>query len=90
MKNGMRRGMRTGFVAAVFAAGWLCGTTLQPAAQAQLGELGKDAMKKAGDSGGALGQTAQLGTTITEMQDSVTKLQKNLEVLNTIKAALGG
>jgi hypothetical protein len=77
-------------VAAVFTAGWLCGSTLQSEAQAQVGDLGKEAMKKAGESGGALGQAAQLGTTITEMQDSVNELQKSLETLNKIKAALGG
>ena len=90
MRKTTRLGVRAGFVAAVFAAGWLCGSTLQPAAQAQVGELGKEAMKKAGESGGALGQAAQLGTTITDMQESVDKLQKNLETLNKIKAALGG
>lgn len=90
MTKTMRRGVRAGFVAAVFAAGWLAGSTLQPAAQAQMGDLGKEAMKQAGASGGALGQAAELGTTITDMQESVNELQKSLETLNKIKAALGG
>lgn len=90
MTTTMRRAARVGFVAAVFAAGWIGGTTFQPAAEAQMGDLGKEAMKQAAGSGGALGQAAQLGTTITEMQESVDKLQKNIEMLNKIKAALGG
>lgn len=90
MTTTMRRGARVGFVATVFAAGWLCGTAFQPAAEAQLGELGKEAMKQAGESSGVLGQATQLGTTISEMQDNVTALQKHLETLTKIKQALGG
>jgi len=84
------RGARVGFVAAVFAAGWLCGVAVQEPAEAQMGDLGKEAMKQAGEGGGALGQAAKLGTTIGEMQENVTELQKSLETLNQIKAALGG
>jgi hypothetical protein len=37
----------------------------------------------------SVGTAAQLGTSIVEMQEHVTGLQKNLDTLNKIKAALG-
>ncbi len=74
----------------VFAGGYLLGTLDVGPAEAQAEDLGKDLLNKAGGSGGALGTAAQLGTTISDMQTHVTELQKNLEVLNKIKAALGG
>jgi hypothetical protein len=70
----------------VFGSGFLCGTLTQRPADAQMGEI----MKKAGESGGSLGSAAQLGSSIIEMQEHVTGLQKNLDTLNKIKAALGG
>jgi len=76
--------------ALVFAGGYLAGTLDVGPAEAQVQDLGKDLMGKASESGGALGTAAQLGTTINDMQTHVTELQKNLEVLNKIKAALGG
>jgi hypothetical protein len=81
--------LRASGVAAVFAAGYLCGVILQPEpSQAQVGDL----MKKASEmgAGGSLGAAAKLGTTITEMQKNVDGLNQNIEVLNEIKAALGG
>jgi len=86
----MRRGLRAGFVVAVFTTGYVCGTTFQQPAQAQVGEMGTDMIKKAAEGGGPLGQAAELGTTISSMEESVSNLQKNIEVLNKIKAALGG
>jgi len=85
----MRGLLRASGIAAVFAAGYLCGTVLQPApAEAQVGDL----MKKASDmgAGNPLGSAAKLGTTITDMQKNVDGLNQNLKVLNEIKTALGG
>lgn len=90
MSRRARRAFRALFVAGVFGAGYLAGSTAPPTAEAQMGEMGSEMMKQAGESGGALGQAAKLGTTITEMQKSVDDLNKSLETLNTIKAALGG
>lgn len=73
-------------LSSMFAAGFLCGTLAQRPADAQMGEI----MKKAGESGGSLGSAAQLGSSIIEMQEHVTGLQKNLDTLNKIKGALGG
>jgi hypothetical protein len=85
----MRAIVRTGGIGAVFAAGYLCGALLQPApAEAQIGDL----MKQAGDAtgGGALGTAMKLGTSITDMQKNVDGLQKNIEILQEVKTALGG
>jgi hypothetical protein len=80
--------LRTTGIGAVFAAGWLCGVLTQPPpAEAQVGELMKQAAQGAG---GPVGTAARLGTTITEMQKNVDSLNQNLKVLNEIKAALGG
>jgi hypothetical protein len=77
-------------VAAVFAGGFVCGSLTQRDARAQLGELGGKVVEKAGESGGPLGAAVKLGTAITDMQEDVNSLQKNLETLRQIKSALGG
>jgi len=82
----MRRALRIAGVCAVFGAGYLAGTVAHPTAEAQMGDM----MKKAAESGGPLGQAAKLGTSIQEMQEHVAGLQKNIDTLNQIKAALGG
>ena len=76
--------------AAIFAAGWLCGAASQHTAQAQLGDLGKAAMEKAGDQGGTLGAASKLGTSIGDIQTHLDALQKNVETLKSIKSLLGG
>jgi hypothetical protein len=85
-----RRVVRVGLVGTIFAVGFLCGSVSQRRADAQLGELGKGAMEKAGGSGGALGSAVQLGTAIVEMQQHVDGLQKNIDVLKKVKSSLGG
>lgn len=84
------RTARIGFIAAIFAAGYLCGSVTQRRADAQLGDIGGEVMKKAGESGGMLGSAMQLGTTIVDMEKHVDGLQKNLDALKKVKAALGG
>ncbi|OFV86577.1 MAG: hypothetical protein A3J75_08835 [Acidobacteria bacterium RBG_16_68_9] len=86
----MRQGIGVGIVAAIFAAGFLCGSLTQRSASAQLDQLGGEVMKKAVGSGGALGGVADLGTTIVDMEQHVSGLQKNLDALKKVKAALGG
>jgi len=70
----------------VFALGYFCGTVGQRQADAQLGGL----LEQAGKSGGPMGSIAQLGSSIVEMQDHVTGLQKNIDSLKKIQSALGG
>lgn len=77
-------------LAAVFGAGMFVGSIGQRTAEAQLGEIGGKALEAAGQQGGALGAAAKLGGSITEMQQHVSGLQKNLETLKQIQAALGG
>ncbi len=86
----VRRVMRVGTLVLVFGAGYLVATATQPVAEAQMGELGKMALDKAAAGGGALGSVAELGTTITGLQENVTELQGHIDTLNKIKAALGG
>jgi len=86
----MRTAMRIGALVVVFGTGYLVGAVTQPTAEAQMGEMGKKAMEAAGESGGALGAAAKLGTQITEMRDHVTALNANLDQLEKIKALLGG
>ena len=88
--TGLRRAVRIGILAAVFGAGFLCGSVTQRSADAQLKELGEAAMKQAGESGGALGSVTQLGTTIVDLQQHVDGLQKNIDVLKKVKSSLGG
>jgi hypothetical protein len=81
----LARTLRLGAFALVFSAGYWLGAA-QQLAQAQVGDL----MKKASEAGGPLGTAAKMGTMLTEMQEQVDGLQKNLGALNEIKAALGG
>ncbi len=90
MARTFKRAIATGAVVAVFAVGYVCGSAGGRSAHAQVGELGGAVMKKAGESGGALGSAAKLGTSITDMQQEVDGLQKNLQTLRDIKSALGG
>ncbi len=82
--------VRIGMVIGIFLSGFFCGSMTQQSANAQLGELGGELMKKAAESGGPLGTAAQLGTTISDMEKNVSGLQKNLDTLKKVKASLGG
>jgi|HubBroStandDraft_6_1064221.scaffolds.fasta_scaffold1264594_1 hypothetical protein len=84
------RFIRAGAIAVVFATGFLLGSVTQHRAEAQLGELGKQAVEKAGESGGPLGSAVKLGQAITDMQQHVDGLQQNIEVLKKVKSSLGG
>lgn len=82
--------VRIAIIAGIFSAGFLCGSLTQHSANAQLGDLGGELLKKAGESSGPLGSVAQLGTTISDMEKHVSGLQKNIDTLKKVKAALGG
>jgi hypothetical protein len=84
------RTIRTGIVGLVFAVGFLCGSVTHRQADAQLGELGKGVLEKAGESGGAMGSVVKLGESIVDMQKHLDGLQKNLDTLKKVKSALGG
>ena len=79
------RGLRVVLLLGVFGAGFVCGALMQGRADAQLG----DVMKKAGESG-KVGPAGELGSSIVDMQEHVSALQKNLDTLKKIKSSLGG
>jgi hypothetical protein len=89
-KRILARGLRISMILGVFALGFLLGTVNERYADAQKVPGVGDVLDKAGKSGGALGSVAQLGSSISEMQTHVNGLQKNLETLKTVQAALGG
>lgn len=70
------RGIQVAVLAGMFAGGYLVGSLSQRQADAQLGDVGKAAMEKAGGAGGALGSVTELGSSIVEMQGHVDGLQK--------------
>jgi hypothetical protein len=71
----------------VFTLGYFCGTLSQRHADAQgLGGV----LEKAGSMGGPVGSIAQMGSSLVEMQDHVTGLQKNIDSLKKVQAALTG
>ena len=89
-KGIMGRGLMIFVILGMFALGFLVGTVNQRYADAQKIPGVGDVLDKAGKSGGSLGSVAQLGSSISEMQTHVNGLQKNLETLKTVQAALGG
>jgi hypothetical protein len=84
------RSLRVAMLISTFGIGFLCGSLSQQRADAQLKELEGTMMKQAGQSGGMLGSAAQLGTSVTEMQEHVNGLQKNIETLKKVQSALTG
>jgi len=91
MEQRTKRGLvQAGLAGVLFASGVLCGMTLQRPAQAQMGDLMKEAGEVAGQQGGALGAAARLATSVTSLQQHVSDLQKDVDGLKKIQAALGG
>ena len=78
-----------GMLVGTFALGFVCGSVSQQRADAQVKELGGALLKDAAKSG-ALGSVGDLGTSIIEMQDHVSGLQKNIDTLKKVQAALTG
>ena len=76
-----------GMLLGTFALGFVCGSVSTPRASAQLPQLPGGLP---GQGGGPLGAAVQLGSSITEMEQHVSGLQKNLDTLKKIQSALGG
>ena len=91
MKRHVTRAVLVAISAGIFSLGYLCGSVSQQRADAQnppapgLGGLLEQATKS-----GSLGSVGQLGTSIIEMQQHVTGLQKNIDTLKGIQSALTG
>jgi hypothetical protein len=80
------RALVIGTILTAFALGYVTGSVSQQRADAQgLGGVLEQAGK-----GGPLGAVTELGSSIVEMQQHVTGLQKNLDTLRKVQSALGG
>ena len=76
-------------IVGIFSFGYLCGSLSQRYAEAQVGGLG-GVLEKAGSMGGPVGAAAQMGSSLVEMQDHVSGLQKNIDSLKKVQSALTG
>ncbi|HEY3150668.1 MAG TPA: hypothetical protein VGK65_03275 [Candidatus Binatia bacterium] len=85
-KRKFSRGLMTAMIVGVFGLGYVCGSMSQRQAEAQIGEL----LEKAGKAGGPVGSVAQFGSSLVEMQDHITGLQKNLDTFKKVQASLTG
>jgi len=74
-------------VFAAFAAGYFCGSVSERSAHAQ--GIG-GALEQAIKGGGVLGTVGELGSSIVEMQEHVSGLQKNLDTFKKVQSALTG
>lgn len=71
----------------VWRSYYVCGSVGLPPASAQLpGGL----LDKTGQAGNPLAAAGQLGSSITDMEQHVSGLQKNLDTLKKIQSALTG
>ena len=86
IKKTYARGVVIPVILAVFGLGYLCGSMTQRQAEAQIGGL----LEKAGKMGGPIGSIAEFGTSITEMQDHISGLQKNLDTFRKVQSSLTG
>jgi hypothetical protein len=89
MNANVARVTRVLVVSAVFGAGYFAGSIGDQPAQAQLGDIGKQALGQAAGSG-AMGSVAQMGTSLIEMEQHISALQKNVDTLKKVKTSLGG
>ena len=85
-KKKLSRGLMTAVIVGVFGLGYVCGSMTQRQAEAQIGGL----LEKAGKAGGPVGSVAQFGSSIVEMQDHITGLQKNLDTFKNVQSSLTG
>jgi hypothetical protein len=81
----LSRGLMTAVFVGVFGLGYICGSMTQRQAEAQIGGL----LDKAGKAGGPVGSVAQFGSSLVEMQDHISGLQKNLDTFKQVQSALG-
>jgi hypothetical protein len=79
-------GLMIALVVGVFGLGYVCGSMMERQAEAQVGGL----LEKAGKIGGPAGSIAEFGSSIVEMQDHITGLQKNLDTFKKVQSSLTG
>ena len=87
MRKLVTHAILVGMWVGIFGLGYLCGSMGQHRADAQgVGGI----LEQAGKMGGTVGAAGQFGTSIVEMQQHVSGLQKNLDSLKGIQSALTG
>jgi len=86
MTRKLSRGLLTAVIVGVFGLGYICGSTTQRQAEAQIGGI----LDKASKAGGPVGSVAQFGSSLVEMQDHISGLQKNLDTFKKVQASLTG
>ena len=80
------RSLLTAVLLTVFGLGYLCGSMTQQPAEAQIGGL----LDKASKMGGPVGSVAEFGSSINEMQEHISGLQKNLDTFKKVQSSLTG
>ena len=80
------RGLMIALFVGVFGLGYVCGSLTQRQAEAQIGGL----LEKGAKMGGPVGSIAEFGSSLTEMQDHISGLQKNLDTFKKVQASLTG
>jgi hypothetical protein len=85
-KGKFSRGLMIAIMAGIFGLGYICGSVTERQAQAQMGGL----LDKAGKMGGPVGSIAEFGSSIVEMQDHISGLQKNLDTFKKVQSSLTG
>lgn len=92
MNGTVKRGMQIGAILTMFGGGYLCGALsgrqVIAADMKDLGGAVGGTVAKEAAGQGPTAQAAKLDAVITDMQRQVDALQKNIETLKTIKAAL--
>jgi hypothetical protein len=83
----MARMAMVGMLVATFTLGYVCGAVSLRPAGAQLPQLPGGLP---GSGGSPLAAAGQLGSSITDMEQHVNGLQKNLDTLKKIQSALTG
>ena len=86
MTKKLSRGLMTAIIVAVFGLGYICGLMTQRQAEAQIGGI----LDQASKAGGPVGSVAQFGSSLVEMQDHITGLQKNLDTFKKVQSSLTG
>ena len=86
MTRKLSRGLLTAVIVGVFGLGHICGSMTQRQAEAQIGGI----LDKASKAGGPVGSVAQFGSSLVEMQDHISGLQKNLDTFKKVQASLTG
>ena len=93
--KGVARITVIGMLLGAFTLGYFCASVTVPRASAQYqipgsGQLPQIPGGIPTQSGGALNAVSQLGSSITDMEQHVSALQKNLDTLKKIQSVLGG